>query len=326
MEVGNFLSRFSNRIDEWSEKIDATSDAREKREYENEMAEYIIKCMPFMEVHARDEEEVQEEQAKTTENAFGVVETMGLARKDIYRDYLVEVEGVNVSRPLQRRADSCPNCGDEGTLVHDPQQSELVCSDCGAVVATLLSEELTYREEQESTSKITQYSYRRSNHFNEWITQFCGNESTQIPDDILESLRAELKKQRIENAYQITTTLVRGLLKKLRLNKYYEHCPHITNLLSGVRPPQMSAILEERLRMMFSEIQTPFDKVCDKVCKGRKNFLSYSFTIYKLLELLGEDSFLPFLPLLKSREKLTAQDRIWQAICAELQWEFIPTT
>jgi len=323
MEVGNFLSRFSNRIDEWSEKIDSSTSVREKREHEREMADYIIKCMPYMQVHTQ---EASETTSTNTENVFGVIETKGLARKDIYQDYLVEVEGANVARQAQRRVDVCPNCGDEGTLVHDAQQSELVCSDCGAIVATLLSEELTYREEQESTSKITQYSYRRANHFNEWITQFCGNESTQIPEDILESLRAELKKQRIENASQITTTLVRGLLKKLRLNKYYEHTPHITNLLSGIRAPQMSAILEERLRMMFNEIQTPFDKVCDKVCKGRKNFLSYSYTIYKMLELLGEDIYLPFLPLLKSREKLTAQDRIWQAICAELQWEFIPTT
>ena len=324
MEVGNFLSRFSNRIEEWTEKIDGSSSTREKQRHEQEMAEYIIKCMPFMQVHAQEEEDgLNASREKTTENAFGVVETKGLARKDIYEDYLVDVEGANVTRPAKRRVDVCPHCGDEGTLVHDAQQSEIVCSDCGTIVATLLSEELTYREEQESTSKITQYSYRRSNHFNEWITQFCGNESTQIPDDILDSLRAELKKQRIESASEITHTRVRALLKKLRLNKYYEHTPHITNLLSGIRAPQMSAILEERLRMMFNEIQTPFDKVCPK---GRKNFLSYSYTIYKMLELLGEDMFLPFLPLLKSREKLTAQDCIWRAICAELQWEFIPTT
>ena len=28
-------------------------------------------------------------------------------------------------------------------------------------------------------------------------------------------------------------------------------------------------------------------------------------------------------PLLKSHEKLHAQDVIWKKICAELQWEFI---
>ena len=28
-------------------------------------------------------------------------------------------------------------------------------------------------------------------------------------------------------------------------------------------------------------------------------------------------------PLLKSREKLRSQDKIWEAICADLKWEFI---
>lgn len=318
MEVGNFLSRFSNRIEEMNEKIDNSSDAREKNERESEMAQYLLSCLPYMSAHTDENDDTN----TTTENAFGVVETQGLARKDIYRQYLIDVEGANIDRPTEKRVDKCPHCEDS-TLVHDTQQSELVCSECGAVVTTLLSEELTYREEQESSSKITNYSYRRSNHFAEWLNQFQGSEQTTIPDDVLESLRAELKKMRIENASEITHTKVRALLKKLRLNRYYEHTPHITNTLSGIRAPQMKIELEERLRMMFNEIQAPFDKVCPA---NRKNFLSYSYTLYKMCELLGEDQYLRFFPLLKSREKLTAQDRIWEAICTELQWEYIPTT
>ena len=80
--------------------------------------------------------------------------------------------------------------------------------------------------------------------------------------------------------------------------------------------------LEEKLRKMFDIIQVPFNTHCPK---ERKNFLSYSYVIYKFCELLGEDDFLPCFPLLKSKEKLWHQDVIWKNICKELHWEFIQT-
>ena len=35
------------------------------------------------------------------------------------------------------------------------------------------------------------------------------------------------------------------------------------------------------------------------------------------------DEYLIHFPLLKSREKLYQQDKIWKNICKELNWEFI---
>jgi len=47
--------------------------------------------------------------------------------------------------------------------------------------------------------------------------------------------------------------------------------------------------------------------------------------VYKLCELLDQQQFLPFFPMLKDREKRIEQDEIWKKICSELNWEFIPT-
>lgn len=74
--------------------------------------------------------------------------------------------------------------------------------------------------------------------------------------------------------------------------------------------------------MMFRDVQEPFNIHCPE---SRKNFLSYSYVLYKFCELLGEDDFLPCFPLLKSKEKLYQQDVIWKKICNELKWEFIST-
>ena len=56
-----------------------------------------------------------------------------------------------------------------------------------------------------------------------------------------------------------------------------------------------------------------------------KNFLSYSYVLHKFCELLEFDNLLEYFPLLKSREKLHQQDLIWEKICKDLNWEFIPS-
>ena len=66
------------------------------------------------------------------------------------------------------------------------------------------------------------------------------------------------------------------MLKKLKLNKYYEHVPHIINRLNGVQAPVMNRHTEEKLRMMFKEIQGPFIEHCPKTRKISKLFLCFT--------------------------------------------------
>jgi len=311
---GNFLSRYNNRIDEWKQHI--SKDPSNRRKYESEMAEYIMKCMPYLDQHMDDGDE-----RSNTDNVFNVKETVGLKRKDIFTDYLRDVEKKNIYKPQERTSDVCKTCPDSN-IIHFRDTSDLVCDGCGVIVAALISDELTYREEQETSEKIVNYSYKRENHFNEWLSQFQAQEMTNIPTEVIDQLRSELKKMKIKNLEDITHAKIRGLLKKLRLNKYYEHVPYITNILNGIKPPNMPQELEEYLRIMFKDIQRPFDDNCPT---ERKNFLSYSYVLYKFCELLGEDDYLQYFPLLKSKEKLYQQDVIWNKICHDLKWEFIPT-
>ena len=168
--------------------------------------------------------------------------------------------------------------------------------------------------------EISYFAYKRINHFNEWLAQFQAKESTEIPQMVFDKILIEIKKERIENMAILTPGKLRDILKKLKLNKYYEHVPHIINRLNGLPAPVMTRETEEKLRMMFKEIQTPFLKYCPK---ERKNFLSYSYVLHKFVQLLEMDEFLICFPLLKSREKLHQQDQIWKKICEELHWEFI---
>ena len=311
---GNFLSRYNNRVDELTDKIE--SDPSNRCEYEQELSDYIARCIPYVRQYV-DETEGE----VTTDNIFNCKETAGKQKKDIYVEYLVNVEKRNIDRPIERKLiDQCPRCPDSN--VYKTNESEMVCDSCGVVLDILISEELTYKEEQETSAKVINYSYKRDNHFNEWLSQFQAQEMTTIPPEVINQLRNEFKKIKIKSVTEITHAKVRSLLKKLKLNKFYEPVPFITNILSGISPPKMPQQLEEQLRMMFRDIQKPFDDNCPT---ERKNFLSYSYVLFKFCELLSEDEYLQYFPLLKSKEKLHQQDIIWKAICRDLQWEFIPT-
>ena len=215
--------------------------------------------------------------------------------------------------------DVCPDCGEERVLIH--HEAMLLCPNpkCARSDPVLVdSNRPSYKDgAREGTSY---YSYKRINHFNEWLAQFQAKETTDIPDDVYHSIYVELKKERIHNMANITPAKMKEILKRLKLNKYYEHIPHITNRINGQPAPVMTRATEEKLRSMFKEIQGPFLKHCPP---ERKNFLSYSYVLHKFCQLLGLDHFLPCFPLLKSREKLHLQDVIWENICRELRWEFI---
>ena len=310
---GNFLSRYENRVQEFEKLIE--SDPVNRERHEQDLYEYMIDCMPFI-------KEYQNEAATTTTKStiFNVKITKGLQRKEIFENYLCDVEGQTRDVPKATVRSKCSKCSSSNIFVNHVM-SEVVCGSCGAATY-IMSEELTYKEEQETSEKIINYSYKRENHFNEWLSQFQAQETTTIPPEVIQQLRTEFKKLKITKVTEITHAKVRALLKKLRLNKFYEHVPYIANTLNGMQPPKMPQVLEERLRIMFKEIQEPFDKHCPE---ERKNFLSYSYVLYKFCELLGEDDFLQCFPLLKSKDKLYQQDLIWKLICKELKWEYIPT-
>ena len=84
----------------------------------------------------------------------------------------------------------------------------------------------------------------------------------------------------------------------------------------------MSPEIEEMCRLMFIAVQPAFEKHCPS---DRKNFLSYSYCLFKFLQLLGCQEFLDNFTLLKGRDKLLKQDAIFSKICEELDWEYVPS-
>jgi predicted nucleic acid-binding Zn-ribbon protein len=251
----------------------------------------------------------------------------GGAKKNLQRNQLLnnylQLEDPTMARNTVEEYDdpwtNCDSCGSEMSMCLN--EANLTCSKCGYQEFILVdSDKPSYKD---PPREVSYYAYKKINHFNEWLAQFQAKESTEIPNEIYDAILLQLKKEKITDMSTLKQSKLREILRKMKCSKYYEHIPHIINRLNGQNAPFMSREDEEKLRHMFREIQPSFKKHCPK---GRRNFLSYGYVLYKFCELLEMDEYLGCFPLLKNRDKLYLQDKTWEKICADQGWQYIRTT
>lgn len=212
----------------------------------------------------------------------------------------------------------CINCNNEMTNL--VQEALIVCLNCG-YQDVLLAEQNRPIMLYDKKDGI-HYSYKRINHFREWISQIQGKESTDIPNEVFERILNELKKEKITDTTKLTPKFMRTILKKLRTHKYYEHTAYIINRINGIPPPQFSPELEQNLSNMFMQTQPLFIKYAPA---NRLNFISYSYILHKFFLILDMPEYLALFPLLKSRQKIAQNEEVFKKICKELKWTWIPS-
>jgi hypothetical protein len=238
--------------------------------------------------------------------------------KNIVQKYLSNIDETFLDmNSFVRSTDVCQSCY-KGEMIPLDDEGVLICNICAVSIPYLIeNEKPSYKE---PPKEVCFYAYKKINHFKEILAQFQGKETTQIPDDVIDQIHQQIKKERI-GLEQLTHYKTKEILKKLGFNKYYEHIAFIKNKL-GIKPPVFSPELEDTLCNLFMEIQSPYAKTCPDY---RVNFLNYYYVLYKFCELLGEEQFLSDIPMLKDREKLIEQDETWKKMCIELDWEYIAT-
>jgi len=240
--------------------------------------------------------------------------------KNIVQKYLSNVDETFIDmNAFVKSIDVCQSCH-KGELIPLDDEGVLICNNnlCAVSIPYLIeNEKPSYKE---PPKEVCFYAYKKINHFKEILAQFQGKETTQIPEDVIDQIHQQIKKERI-TLDQLTHYKTKEILKKLGFNKYYEHIAFIKNKL-GIKPPVFSPELEETLCNLFMEIQAPYSKTCPDY---RVNFLNYYYVLFKFCELLDESQYLSDIPMLKDREKLIEQDETWKKMCIELDWEFIAT-
>lgn len=216
--------------------------------------------------------------------------------------------------------DICNICR-KGEMIALDEEGILVCNNdqCGKFISYIIDS--SKPTNKEPPNEVSYTAYIRLNHFKEILSQFQAKETTQIPDEVIEDIRARIKKERIKDMSLINYDKMREILRKLGYNKYFEHIQYI-NSMFGIKPPVMNEELHETLCVLFIEIQKPWAVHCPP---NRTNFFNYTYTLYQLCVLLDQTQYLPYIPMMKDREKQLEQDMIWKKVCNDLDWEYFPT-
>jgi hypothetical protein len=246
---------------------------------------------------------------------------------DLVEEYYMKFDPENKMQKMTIKRESliCRDCN----VTFGVANSFLVCPNCGICKTTVeQANELSYKEKQDYDYR-PQFTYDKRSHLEDWLRRFQNKESRAIPQDVLDKVILEAKKERINDLNALTEEKVKRYLKKLNLNDYYDNVIGIINRLNGRPTFTLTQEIEEKIKKMFQQIQDPYDKFKPP---SRKNFLSYSYTLCKFFQILNLHEFAKYFPLLKSNDKLRQQDDIFKKIVGHMseidkttKWVFYPS-
>jgi hypothetical protein len=258
---------------------------------------------------------------KTNNVSENIEEDKYRKSKQLYRKFWKNVDNETlITNDFIINCDNCEFC-QIGEMIAQEEEGIMICNNnkCGKFITYIVDSNKP--SNKEPPNEVSYTAYIRLNHFKEILAQFQAKETTQIPDEVIDAIKRRIKKERIEDMRELNYNKMREILRKLGLNKYFEHIQYI-NSLFGIKPPLMNEELHETLCILFIEIQKPWALHCPP---SRTNFFNYTYTLYQLCVLLDQTQYLPFIPMMKDRDKQLEQDMIWKEVCKELDWQFFPT-
>ena len=204
---------------------------------------------------------------------------------------------------------NCPEC--------HQVMPEGMCYECGAFFDTPVFEV----HDLHNYNVQQKRDYKKLDHFKEVLNQFQGKEMREIPDQVIQHVRENMPDS-LENVSDLTgINLTRIILRKSKLSKYNENVHMIWSRVSGRQPPYIKKLVEDKLLRYFKAIAQVYEPL-----KGlkRNSFMNYYYVLYKLLHLMKEYELLPYIPLLKTKQRIREHDRVWYRICIELDWTYYP--
>ena len=323
-----------NYIDQKMEIKDKIRDLTEQlKKYRSMKNDYLLNNVPYIFNYFEEKKKISsggESGNKNILNSFFKIKSENDVTtnpkyqnsKNFYQNYWKNVNKEYIHNMDQSVCyDMCQKCS-TGELIPQDEEGIMICNNnkCGTYVQYIVdNEKPVYKE---PPNEVTYNAYVRLNHFKEILSQFQAKETTQIPTHVIEAIRGRIKKERIHDMVtEINYEKMREILKKLGFNRYFEHIQYI-NSIFGIKPPVMSDELQDTLCILFIEIQEPWAIHCPIY---RTNFFNCTYTLYQLCVLLNQTQYLPYIPMMKDREKQLEQDMVWKKVCETLDWEFVAT-
>lgn len=331
IKTGNILYEYYNEMDDVAKQEDDSQPSKKKEKKDKKkvaIGENDAKIGAFFGIPSKSEEKEVEENNEGKRvlkmNDFVQMGT-NIDRASKLDAYLSKIDkSYGIRGKVYNKIDFCKKCkvtyNKDYELIVNHIEGFMSCLKCGHMEYVIIeSDKPNYKD---PPPEATYFAYKRTNHLNEILNQIQAKESTDIPDEVLDAVREEIRKERIKDLTELTNKKIRYYLRKLNLNKYYEHIAHIINRLNGLPPPIITKDIEDKIRIMFSAVNSAWGEIPKK---PKKNFLNYNYVLYKFVELLDRDEYKVLFPLLKSRDKIVSHDVVWKEICEKLGWEFLRT-
>jgi hypothetical protein len=216
--------------------------------------------------------------------------------------------------------DICETCG-VGELITQDDEGILICNNKSCCACFDYLDVNLKPQNKDVVNEITHVAYIRKIHWKEFLLQFQGKETTNIPPKIIKKINERIDQMRLVRS-QVNWEQMRGILIMLKLNSYVEHVNYILMITCGIKPPEIDNELNEILCHAFQEIEIPWIESCPE---DRTNFFHRHYVFYQLCVLLDQTQYLPYITLLKDREKQIKQDLIWKKVCKKLGWLYVPS-
>jgi len=317
------------KIQKLENELKILHESKRKIESGEEESNYLLESsaliMKYIELENREQVLLNNE--NPTEEITNELNNLVISKNDIVDEYLQKFDNNYVSfrHAYIKDYSICKSCN----LTMEVMNGFLTCVSCGACENTFsCHNDLSYKEMQDYDYR-PQFTYEKLSHLEDWLRRFTAKENRTIPQEVLDKVILEAKKEKLKDLSLLTEEKVKRYLKKLNLNEYYDNVINIINRINGRPPFTLTPEIEEKIKTMFQQIQDPYER---HKPPNRRNFLSYSYCLHQMFKILNLHEFAKYFPLLKSADKLRQQDEIFKKIVAEMatkdktiNWVFYPS-
>lgn len=226
---------------------------------------------------------------------------------------------------LNTKSDICSKCQIPYNI--EEKYAEYICKNCG------MSEKMSgvvFQDDQffyQEGHRTKHGKYDPVKHAKCWLDRIQAREITNIPKELLNSIKSYIKKEQIYLS-KITCDSIRGYLKRLKKTEYNNHVPLILKLITGIEPAQLTDHEIHLINMYFGIVIQIYSNI-----KSDPNCPYHPFFIYKIIEQIlqnpkdehRKNSILSCIHL-QSRSTLIENDKLWFSICDRIpKFTKIPT-
>lgn len=197
----------------------------------------------------------------------------------------------------------------------------LICINCGhqEINLSLVNNFKINHNDSKRINICPKYSYEKISHFINTINHFQGKINNKKDDtikDIINSVKEEIKKYKINDVKLITKNHIYIFLKDLGLTNYYNHINYIHHRITGTELNDISHLTEKLMQDFELFVQMHYKLYPDE------NF-NYQFLLFQLLMRHKYNCSITDFNFLKTTERKVIHDSMCKEVFEELGWNYV---